>query len=89
MFQKMYTDEPDNWQPIEEAQVTKELGACYRNVSEVLTCLRQGGQARTPFAFYRWVLELPARPSPYGDYFRRGLITADEWARLESARVCG
>lgn len=83
MFQKMYVDEPDNWQPIEEAQAREELGSCYRNVEEVIECIQRGGKARTPFAFYRWTLHTTAPATEYSEYFRRGLITADEWAWLE------
>lgn len=93
MFQKMYVDEPDNWQPIEEAQAREELGRCYRNVDEVLDCMKHGGKARTPFAFYKWSLAVASgvkcagEAIPFIDYFRRGLITADEWSRLESVNL--
>jgi len=92
MLQKMYVDEPDNWQPIEEAQARKELAPYYKNVGEVITCIQQGGKARTPWAFYRWTLTIASgvecsgevnQPAAYVDCFRRGLITANEWARLE------
>jgi hypothetical protein len=83
MLEKMYADEPDNWQPIEEAQARKELGSYYRNVGEVIECIQQGEKARTPHAFYRWTVEAES-VSAYVDYFRRGLITANEWARLEN-----
>ena len=90
MFQKMYVDEPDNWQPIEEAQARDELGRCYRNVEDVMECIRQGGKARTPWALYKWTLAAPSgvecagEATPLINYFRRGLITANEWARLET-----
>src|SRR3990172_12786046 len=94
MFTKMYVDEPDNWQPIEEAQVRQELASCYRNVDDVINCIRMGGKARTPWAFYRWTLtaapSVPCASEPAGrpagtyvDYFRRRLITNAEWRRLE------
>ncbi|MCI0551285.1 MAG: hypothetical protein L0287_10040 [Anaerolineae bacterium] len=54
MFQKMYVEEPDNWQPVEDDQALKELGRYYSNVSELVDCMRLGGRARTPWAFYRW-----------------------------------
>jgi hypothetical protein len=54
MFQKMYVEEPDNWQPVEETQARKELSAYYNNVDEVFGYMRFGGKARTPWAFYRW-----------------------------------
>ena len=53
MFVKMYVDEPNNWQPIEETRVRQELAPYYRNVAEVIGCIRQGGKARTPWAFYK------------------------------------
>ncbi len=90
MFQKMYADEPDNWQTIEEARMRQELGSYYRNVGEVIDCIQQGGKARTPWAFYKWTLavasgvECAGEPTPYVNYFRRGLITANEWSRLET-----
>jgi hypothetical protein len=90
MFMKLYVDQPDNWQPIEEAQVCQELSCYYHNVGDVIECIRQGGKARTPFAFYRWTLtvasgvECAGEALPYVGYFRRGLITANEWARLET-----
>jgi len=81
MFLKMYVDEPDNWQPIEETRALQELGCYYKDVDLVVECLCLGGKARTPFAFYRWTLDQPA-PS-YTEYFQRGLITAAEWSRLQ------
>jgi len=94
MFQKMYVDEPGNWQPIEEIQVRQELAGYYRNIGEVIECIQQGGKARTPWAFYKWTLtiasgvecagEVSRSAAAYVDCFRRGLITANEWARLEN-----
>jgi hypothetical protein len=83
MFEKMFTDQPDQWQRIEETQVRQELGNYYRNVEEVIDWIRRGGKARTPFAFYKLTLK-SCNDRAYVDYFRRGLITANEWARLET-----
>lgn len=56
MFQKMHVDEPENWQPVNEDQMRKELAPYYNNVGEVIEYLRINGKARTPWAFYRWTL---------------------------------
>lgn len=56
MFQKMYVEEPDNWQPVEEERVRRDLANYYRNMDELIDLLKCGGKVRTPFAFYRWSL---------------------------------
>jgi len=55
MFEKKYVEE-DQWQPIDDEQARKELGRYYRNVPELVDCMKVGGKARTPWAFYRWTL---------------------------------
>lgn len=54
MFEKMYVDEPDNWQPVDEAKVKHDLGGYYKDVDEVVIYLFNGGIARTPWAYYRY-----------------------------------
>lgn len=56
MFQKMYVDEPDNWIEISEEQARRELEGYYKNVSETLDYIKACGKARTPWAYYRYVL---------------------------------
>ena len=59
MYQRMYVDEPNNWQEISLDEAKDKLSAYYTNVDEVLMILRQGSTLRTPWAFYRWVEVLP------------------------------
>lgn len=64
MIQKMYVEEPDNWQPISDEQAEKELCRYYSNVEELLDCMKMGGKARTPWAFYRWTLGASVTNTP-------------------------
>ena len=57
MYQRMYVDDPDNWQPVELAEVRYRLNSYFMNVVEMLTELRNnpGQKIRTPWAFFRWI----------------------------------
>jgi hypothetical protein len=58
MFQKMYVDDPDNWQEVSKEQVRRDLANYYKDVDEVMGYIQLNGKARTPFAFYRWILKV-------------------------------
>lgn len=55
MFQRMYADEPDNWQEVTEEEIRKRLDGYYTNIDEVIDAVRNGAPIRTPFAFFRFV----------------------------------
>lgn len=57
MFERMYVDEPDIWQPVELSEVRYRLNSYFLNVDEVLAELKNnpGQKIRTPWAFFRWV----------------------------------
>ena len=52
-YEKMYADEPDKWQPTDEADMRERLSAYYKDVDAVLETLNSGETVRTPWAFYR------------------------------------
>jgi hypothetical protein len=54
-YQKMYVDEPDNWQDVDLEIVRDNLSGYYKNVDEALLVICQGSIIRTPFAFFRYV----------------------------------
>ena len=54
MFERMYADEPDNWQPVEEDVIRDKLSGYYNNLDEVVQAIKDGQTVRTPFAFYRY-----------------------------------
>lgn len=55
MFQRMYKDEPDNWQVIDEIEIRYRLNSYYIDVDLAIVALRHGIQQDTPFAIFRWV----------------------------------
>jgi hypothetical protein len=86
MFEKCYVNDSDQtWQTIEEWKLRRELTSCYQDIDGTIKSMCQGGLARTYFAFYRWRVNVPT--TPYVEYYRRGLITANEWSRLERQAV--
>ena len=60
MFQKMRADEPDNWQPIDEDTLRRELAGYYRDIDEIVLYIQAGGKARTPWSFYRSITKAGA-----------------------------
>ena len=57
MFEKMYADEPDNWQETEESEVRYRLDGYYINLDEVIQAMKDGSTIRTPFAYYRYTVQ--------------------------------
>lgn len=55
MFQKMYKDEPDNWQEVDEKEVRYRLEEYYRSVDNAIYCMQAGMTQDTPFAIFRWI----------------------------------
>lgn len=55
MFQKMYKDEPENWQETTEEDVRIHLEGYYNSVDLAIDCMKHGIPHDTPFTIYRWV----------------------------------
>ena len=52
-YERMYADNPDQWEPVSEAEVRRILSGYYDNVDEVLKSLDEGAWARTIGGRYR------------------------------------
>ena len=55
MFQKMYKDEPDNWQEVTEEHVREKLEGYYHSVDLAIETMKHGVPHQTDFAIFRWV----------------------------------
>jgi hypothetical protein len=59
-YQKMYVDEPDQWQDVDEHSIRRSFEGYYKDVDGALAILRNGDELRTPWAIYRTRREVVA-----------------------------
>jgi hypothetical protein len=55
MFQRMFKDEPDNWQEVTEQDVREHLDGFYHSVDLAIEVMQQGIPHDTFFFIYRWI----------------------------------